>query len=98
MATSSCLSVRPARSHLLYNTSRRFSAHRSSRYGFRLLSGIRASRVSMIRSISVNLEARARRPTSICPGNHVNGLFGGTGNVERGTNCLNDENRLLNLI
>lgn len=94
MVTFSSLSVRPARSRLLYNTSLRFSAHRSSRYGFRLLSGILASRVSMMRSIFANFEARARRPASICPGNHVNGLLDGTGNVERGTNCLNEERRL----
>jgi len=45
----------------------------------------------MIRSMSVIVEESARRPASIWPGNHVKGLFGGRGNVERGVNeeeCL----------
>ena len=40
----------------------------------------------MMRSISVIIDESARRPASIWPGNHVNGLLGGRGKVERGVN------------
>jgi len=83
--TSSCLSVRPARSRLLYKINLRLLAHKSSRYGLRLLKGILASRVSMIRSISVMVDASARRPASICPGNQVKELLEGKGKLRRAT-------------
>ena len=49
----------------------------------------------MMRSISVIIEERARRPASIWPGNHVNGLLGGRGKVKRG---VNEEECLVQLI
>jgi hypothetical protein len=48
----------------------------------------------MIRSMSVIVEARARRPASMCPGNHVKVLFGANENVDRGTKLLYREEYL----